>query len=285
MAATGPYLSARDYFHRELKKKPDLARRVKLAEDINSWFKNAWFKNETAFSDLLEVENYIAHLAAVTVLFVESPGSIAELGAFAASDHLRRKTVAVLNEAHDSENTFIAEGPVRKLRNDDKNHVLYYNWDSGTPNSRSTRRVFGDIAKALTTVIEERDANRPKEPEFKRDNVGHTLLLIADLVRVAGAVSRSDLTACLEVLACDSSNDTLNRHISILESVGIVAKRRRHVEIFYVPAFSQLHIRYAFVAGARYRDAARIQHAVRESLDSHRRSVLTSSLKKAGPSV
>lgn len=112
MADVGPYLSARDYFHRALKrKKPDLARRVKLAEDINGWFKNAWFKNETAFSDLLEVENYIAHLAAVTVLFVESPGSIAELGAFAASDHLRRKTVAVLNESHDSENTFIAEGP------------------------------------------------------------------------------------------------------------------------------------------------------------------------------
>lgn len=120
MAAQGPYLSARDFFHRYLKKKPELVRRIKLAEDINAWFKNAWFENETAFSDLVEVENYLAHLAGVTVLFVESPGSIAELGSFAASDDIRPKTMVVLSEFHGLENSFIADGPIRKLRKHDK---------------------------------------------------------------------------------------------------------------------------------------------------------------------
>ena len=46
--------------------------RVKLAEDVN-----AWFRKDDALPDLLELENYLAHLADVIVLFVESPGSIA----------------------------------------------------------------------------------------------------------------------------------------------------------------------------------------------------------------
>lgn len=285
MAARGPYRSARDFFHRHLKKKPDLARRVKLAEDINAWFKNAWFRNETAFSDLVEVENYLAHLAGVTVLFVESPGSIAELGAFATSDNLRPKTLAILNEFHGSENSFIADGPVRKLANENKNHVLYYNWDPDDPNSRATRKAFGEIAQELTSFLEERDTTRPKQLDFKRDNVGHTLLLVADLVRIQGVVSRSDVAACLDCVGCDSSPDTLNRHLSILQSVDFITKRRRHIETFYVPVLTQSFLRYAYVKDAKLKEAARIQHAIHQSLEPRRKSILASTLKKAGGHV
>lgn len=282
MAASGPYCSARDFFGRQLKNKPDLARRVKLAEDVNAWFKNAWFKNETAFSDLVEVENYLVHLADVTVLFVESPGSIAELGVFAASDDLRKKTLVVLNEFHGFENSFIADGPVRKLLNEDSSRVLYYDWDVDNPNSRATRRTFGEIARAVTAFLEEREKTRPKQVEFKRDNVGHTLLLTADLVRIQGAVSRSDIAECLDAVGYDSSADTLNRHLSILQSVGLIVKRKRHVETFYVPVLAQSFVHYAYVKDARLKDPARIQHAIRQSLEPRRRSILTSSLKKTG---
>ncbi len=285
MAANGPYLSARDFFHRHLKTRPELARRVKLAENINAWFQNAWLQHETAFSDLVEVENYLAQLSGLTILFVESPGSIAELGAFAASGDVRPKTLAILNEFHGFQNSFIADGPVRKLENENKDSVLYYNWNPALPNSRATRKAFRDISRALTNFLDEREASRPRLLDFKRGIVGHTLLFVADLVRLQGAVSRSDVAACLEAVGCDSSTDTVNRHLSILQSVGFVGKRRRHTETFYVPVVKQPFLRYAFIKGTKLKEAARIQHAIRQSLEPRRKSIVASTLKGAAARV
>lgn len=69
------YLSARDYFwhHVKVENEP-LHKRFRLAENVNDWF------DHDLFSDLLEVEEYLADLAELIILFVESPGSIAELG-------------------------------------------------------------------------------------------------------------------------------------------------------------------------------------------------------------
>src|SRR5258708_3632965 len=133
-AETGPYRSARDYFYRHLKSKATgIACRVKLAEDVNAWFRPG------VFPDLLELENYLADLADITVLFVESPGSIAELGAFAASDSLRPKTLAVLNNFYGPERSFIAEGPVQKMKNESSDLVHYYNWDPRRLNAPATK--------------------------------------------------------------------------------------------------------------------------------------------------
>src|ERR1035438_1009573 len=69
-----PYKSARDYFCRYLKKNhPNLDAKIRVAEVINRWF------DHDIFSDLLELEEYIAAFADLIVLFVESPGSFAEL--------------------------------------------------------------------------------------------------------------------------------------------------------------------------------------------------------------
>src|SRR5579871_634344 len=73
------YASARDYFFRYIKANDTaLLKRVRLAESINNWFDN------DIFEDLLELEVILADCSDLTLLFVESPGSIAELGAFAA---------------------------------------------------------------------------------------------------------------------------------------------------------------------------------------------------------
>src|ERR1017187_5858603 len=69
---SGPFLSGRDYFNRYVKaNEAKLAERVKLAERINDWF------DHNTFSDLLELEAYMADFSDLIILFVESAGSIA----------------------------------------------------------------------------------------------------------------------------------------------------------------------------------------------------------------
>jgi hypothetical protein len=280
IARKGAFRSARDFFYRYLLRNPDWARRIKLAEDIS-----AWFQKDNAFSDLLQLENYLAHLATVIVLFVESPGSIAELGAFAASDALLPKTLAVLNEVYGFDKSFIADGPVRRINDENKEHVQYYNWNPRRPNSVNTREEFRAIAQALTALLEQEDAAREKQLSFDTKQTSHTLLLVADLIRIAGVASKSDLAACLRALDCDSAHEALDRHLSILQSVDFIAERRRSNQTFYVRDSSRAFIRYAYRKDALLKDAKRIQTAVRQSLEPNKRAVLRDLLRKANSNV
>ena len=222
-AGSGSYLSARDFFYRSLKEKPALAERIRLAEEVNARFSSAWLDRENPFSDLLEVENHIAHLSSATVLFVESAGSIAEFGAFAASNNLRRKTVAILNDFH-SQQSFIWEGPVRILLNENENHVLRYRWDPEDLTSEATLEEFDAIAGDLVSFIEERDAGQAEQVQFQREQDGHIPLLVADLVWFLGVALRSDIINCLAVLGMDGSIPVVNRYLRILESVDLVKR-------------------------------------------------------------
>ena len=114
---------------------------------------NTWFNKDNAFPDLFELENYLAHLADVIVLFVESPGSIAELGAFAASDTLRPKLLAVRNTFYASEQSFIADGPIRKIWNTNEESVQSYTWDPEQLDTPKTKEEFGDVANRLTDIL------------------------------------------------------------------------------------------------------------------------------------
>ena len=284
-AGSEPYLSARDFFHRGLKKKPALAKRVRLAEDVNARFSSAWLDRETPFSDLLEVENHIADLSSATVLFVESPGSIAELGAFAVSDNLRRKTLVILNDSHFTERSFIGDGPVRRLQNENKHHVLRYRWDPDNLNSKATLLELGEIAGNITSFIEERDTGQAEQVQFQREQVSHVLLLVADLVWFLGVALRSDIAKCLDVFNMEGSSATANRYLRILESVDLVKRDHRYKYTFYVPLRRQPFLRYSYLKDAQHRDRSRVLTAVRQSFDSWRNSALTKHLKEAGTSA
>jgi hypothetical protein len=271
----GSYQSARDYFYRHLKDKaPRIAERVNLAEDVNAWF------HRDEFPDLLELENYLADLADITVLFVESPGSIAELGAFAASDALRPKTLAVLNNFYDSDRTFISEGPVQKIKNENEELVHYYDWDPGRLNSPATIREFGEMARGLTAFLSKRDKSRRKQHGLDKEKHGHALLLVADLIAMAGVATTTDIADCLGGLGFDLRNKQLSRYLSLLESMSFISRVLRSNQAFYVSQSSKSYIRYAYGPSARLRDAKSIKTAIRAALDPIRKNILAKHLRK-----
>ncbi len=278
----GDYKSGRDFFNRYLKReKPALASRVRLAEVLDEWFRQ---DRDKAFPDLLELEKYLAHLASMTVLFVESAGSIAELGAFAATDALCPKTIAVMNEPIAQHPSFIKDGPVRRIESVDPNHVLFYPWNFDDVNCDETKEVFEEVSSDLVDVIEAEDLERPKQIAFDANDTSHTLLLIADLIRLSGVAQDSAISECLRVLGCSKARTELPRHFSILQGVRFIAKRRRKTATFYESYSTDRFISYAFKDGDDVEtDLARIQVLLRESLGKRERNILSESLRKAGP--
>jgi len=271
----GHYQSARDYFYRHLKRKAaKIAERVKLAEDVNAWFR----KGE--FPDLLELENVLADLADITVLFVESPGSIAELGAFAASAAVRPKTLAVLNNNYDFDRSFIADGPVQKIKNQNEQLVHYYDWNPQELNSHATKTEFSDMATDLTAFLTRRDKSHLKEQSFDGSKPGHALLMAADLIGIAGVATTTDVAGCFKALGCDRGNKELVSYLSLLESMTFIKRVRRSNQAFYVSQAPQPFIRYAYLPSASLKDLKRIKSAVREALDPIRRKILARYLSK-----
>ena len=274
-AKGGAHKSARDYFNRRLKReKPTIAARVTLAEEVTEWF-----QRDEAFPDLLELENYVAYLADITVLFVESPGSIAELGAFANSDDIRPKTLAVLNNAHESKGSFISDGPIRKLSNESKDHVHYYTWDPNDLHSDRTKAEFTELTNELVTFLEKIKAARPRQPSLKPTERGHALLLVADLIRMPGVATTSELRECLSSLGCKADREVLKRYLSVLQSVGFVTVHRRSNQEFFVRVAENPFIRYAYLEGTRFRDQYRIKTELTQGLESIKRSALTHALR------
>lgn len=270
-AESGDYRSVRDFFYRYLKDNaPHIAARIRLAETVNDWF------DEGIFSDLLELELYLADSSDLTILFVESPGSIAELGAFAVLEALRNRTLAVLNTKHPPSKSFIADGPVRRIRGFDPTRVHYFEWDDTKLSSSPTQGDIVDLCNDLIEYLNEQDKRQPKEVLLDPNSHGHAMFLVADLVDLIGVTTLAELTQCLELMSIKTSNKVLRQYLKLLEHLGLLKTRLYSNYTYYLSkSTGTAFIRYDFSSStkAQDRDRDRIKLLLRQSLDEKRMKV------------
>jgi hypothetical protein len=274
-----PYRSVRDYFFRHIKtNNPDIAKRLKLAEEINDWF------DQGVFSDLLELEEYLADLSDVIILFVESPGSIAELGAFATSDRVRPKILTIINSLHPGR-SFIADGPVRRLKSADPALVYSYAWDfeADRINDETNIETLQDLSQELTRVLVERKLTANKEHKLNLKSPGHAMLVIADLIDIIGITSSREINDCLKALGQDVHRTVLIKYLFLLEKLRIVKKLDYSNQVYYVTRNKGPFIRYDFREEAELTDRDRAKALIRQALrqaDQRRVKIYTNYLKR-----
>jgi len=66
--------------------------------------------------DLLTLENLLALSVTSIVVPLESPGTFAELGAFANHEILKDKLIIITNPKHKMARSFINDGPIAKVK-------------------------------------------------------------------------------------------------------------------------------------------------------------------------
>jgi hypothetical protein len=199
-------------------KQPEVAPRVRLAEDIGRWL------DQGTFADLLEVEEYVADLADLIVLSVESPGSIAELGAFSALERVRPKLLAIVNKRF-KEPSFISDGPVRRLQLIGS-PVYKYAWypSSRRLNNPANLDVFEDLSADICDLLQRRQQAHPKEQSLDLKSHGHAMLIVADLVDIAFAATVTDLHECLSALGRAVERSDLQKYLFLLTDLKIVGE-------------------------------------------------------------
>lgn len=113
--------------------------RYKIAYALQRWF---WFDiiypedifDELLYSsktkDLLSLEGLLADSVDAIVLIPESPGSFAELGAFANDEKLRNKLICVVDKKYKKVKSFINQGPLRLVKEANKFGLIFIDPDN-----------------------------------------------------------------------------------------------------------------------------------------------------------
>jgi hypothetical protein len=129
-------------------------------------------------TNALAVEEKLAQLADIVIIFVESPGTFAEIGAFALSDPLRAKLLPILDQSFKANESFLTSGPVRWIDKD----------------SKFAPPVWTDFDKVLVAAdaIENRLARIPRGRPASMNATDlmnspkHLLFFVCDLIGVFG---------------------------------------------------------------------------------------------------
>ena len=152
-----------------------------------------WEDNFDTSIDLLTFEEFLAEVSDTIILFVESPGSFCELGAFAYAEKLfSDKLIIVIDQKYKNDKSFIATGPVAKAKKDGST-VVYAPLDgTGLLSSPDLRHVLNEKINAF------KSKNCPQNKRVPNQNqdevqINSFILELLELVRILQPISRSDL--------------------------------------------------------------------------------------------
>ena len=156
-------------------------------------------------NNLLYLENLLARSVDVIVMIPESPGSFAELGAFASNEFLSKKMVCLLDEKYKKVKSFINQGPIRQVRQHSEVGLVHFN-----PNNLV--KLGKDLIHAVKKI--------KKESSKEHDDI--TLLEVKDFllptIYLLEPVSK-DVLECIVKEATNQSNDSQTATITALSNL------------------------------------------------------------------
>ena len=256
----------RDAFLR-IHSKSDASYKVMLAESSNP------FELDAGYKDLFQFESDIAQVVGLILLFVESAGSFAELGAFAALETVAPNLLAVMDDVYYGDTSFIRNGPIRFLENQhgaesvlvlDRNEVGISN--TGT---------FEDLnLVTLTSAVLEPVASRlsrnPKWQKLDPLNSGHRILTVVGLCQEFGALTIGEIRNQLGILGLAA--DRLSNHLFCAEIFTWIVKIRKGNNIYYAATGGEIALDYSFKSEARTKNHLRWRSQIRDYWKEHDRS-------------
>lgn len=252
------YRSIRDFFFKYLQKeKSSTLKHIFLAERIIKLFTEI----EGVYKDLLSFEQDLAALSALTVVFVESSGSIAELGSFSVLEKISGKLIIVIKEKHSNQKSFIWKGPVKYLEQITNSYglepIFVYNWD----NDEEGKLIVGECnehADDLENSIQEIINKLPKSSLLDFSNPGHVMLLIADIFKIIQIATLREIQEFLTMLSENPpSHEKVKKYVNLLVALNYINKRFYGNNTYFFSVDEPLRVNFNFVKGAKINDIYR----------------------------
>lgn len=277
-----PLLSARHVIYHELVsgRHSDLVGRLKLAEDIQDWFRDG------KYADLVTFEEHLAGLSSVILLVVESPGSIAELGAFAVTPAISNRLIALIDEQHFEAESFIRLGPINRLEAESLRKVLVHDWHETDIAGRKLpaySKLLPDIGQILAEV-RSLLGQREREQVYRRGDPGHAMILLCELCDLFGALSHQEIVRFFSVIEPATDAGRIDQYLFLLERCEILrVKAKGQGRYYYAPNWTS-HVTFSFTDSRRVdRDRLRVDVVEYYKLHLKSRAEVVRILRKAAP--
>ena len=244
---------------------------ILLAEEAAEWYHNPISEG---FSNLVDLEVRIAALSKLILLIVESPGSMAELGAFSFVDSLRMKLHAVLEGAYQDHRSFIMDGPIARIKveseseSDSESGGFYtFEWLSRSKRPKIVPRSAELASEKIVKQVIEPTVNAPTRSEkFDRLNAGHKMLLIADLVSLGGALRLPEIVELASGLGLETPRKELHQYLFLLQKLHFFGKTHEGKDDYFVQADASLKfVSYERSAGGQF-DRVRLRSDLQAAL-------------------
>lgn len=256
--------SARDAFLRQFQDKIIGGARIILAENANNMLP------DSSFSNLLDLEEYIGAIVDSVILFVESPGSICELGAFCKIEDISARLTTFVMSDHAVRSSFIRNGPLKYMRMPDGSaKFTAYDWAIDGPMVRISDYVLEQItAESLAAS----NARGIKE-NFNSASLGHQIYAILAIAFLLRGGPLSEIKECARVLWPGLAERKIRQSLDALQIVGLLKPVVNGKQTHYIPLTDRLNLDVSLKLGGDIRDPLRwladILQAIR-SEDPHR---------------
>ncbi|QRM27899.1 retron St85 family effector protein [Microvirga sp. VF16] len=273
-------ISLRDYLFRIRGIEKKLKGPIVLAEKANQLYR------ETNYGDLISFEEDIARIAAVVLVIAESPGSLAELGAFATNNTIARALRIVMQAQYANTESFIRFGPVERIKRVERSFVGFYPWrinQRGVVVTGSAAPHYGEIVKFINQHIDK----TPASELFRNLGDAKQFYVTYWVIYLAMAVSQTVLHGYMALLYPTLTASDLRNRLYCMELAGWISKESYSGKDYYYTLSSADPFDYAYKDSVREKDSIRRKHkitAAMQKIEAAPNHVRTVVVRKRGGS-
>lgn len=190
-------------------------------EDYQDW------NNLDGYQNLIDFERDAVCLTRAVVLFSESPGSHAELGAFCMDPILSERLLVVISEEHYEAGSFIAKGPIKKIEDIKDDSIC-------TVNEIKSPEIQPEIP-AIVDSLDNKLKSLPKSMNLDAGRPRDQFLLVADLIELFGSLTITEILDLCKLAGLNTTIPQIKSMYGQLHRFGIVTSIKKNTQRYYVP--------------------------------------------------
>ena len=198
-------------------------------EKVTDW------KDDGVFKNLIELELELAAISSLVVIILESPGAIAELGAFSQLEEFNKKIIVILSSEYNPD-SFIRLGILRHIEKFNSGAVRRFPWEVAHPHA-ITAELIGDVISDLTEVV----GKLSDTQLLKSSNNAHIYILLYEFISLFVAVKESELIEYLGLFGVVIKRDEIRRKLFLMRKFKIVEYLDYSDSWFYTVSRSKFH--------------------------------------------
>jgi len=237
-----------------------------LTGDIIRAEKATQLYRDTTYKDLISFEEDIARIASMVLVITESPGSFAELGAFATNATIRSVLRVIMQTRYYNENSFIRFGPIELIMSEGRGLVGIYPWR--TNNDHVIIRSVAPDYIEIVAFINKHLNSTPASTLFPEDTDLRIFYVIYWLIFILYAVSTTTLHRCVSHLLPGTQSANIINKLYCMELAGWIKKFSYSDKDYYFTASDEDPFKYSFRPGTSDRDSIRRKADVTRAMES-----------------